>query len=196
VSHIGAGCFFLAPSLPCFSTRPPYAQHVHTESTTTHRSHQHHTPSVGSSSMGRRSEEEDETRNEAEAGLRALVLLWRSWRSFRLPTRQWACTPPLRLTSVPVNIPLTEASAHLQDNRPLREVKRWPVRLLTLVAGGRRFRCWGTLDNQNSSRLLAAGKHRVAGGDTVHAAAARRRRLAAPYLCDGVKAGSCDTASY
>jgi len=49
--------------------------------------------------------------------------LWRSWRSFRLPTRRWACSPPLRLTSIPLNVPLTEASAQLQDNRPSREVK-------------------------------------------------------------------------
>jgi hypothetical protein len=49
---------------------------------------------------------------------RALCLVWRSWRGFRLPILQWACTPPLRLTPVPLNVPLTEASAHLKDNRP------------------------------------------------------------------------------
>jgi hypothetical protein len=95
-----------------------------TQNTTTHRSHKHHAPFVGSSSIWNREvrEEEDETHNEAEADQRALYVLW---RSFRLPTHQWTCTPPPRLTSVPVNVPLTEASAQLQDNRPSREVNRW-----------------------------------------------------------------------
>ena len=53
------------------------------------------------------------TKNGAEAGLRILYLKWRSWRSFGLPTLRWACSPPLRLTSIPLNVPLTEASAQL-----------------------------------------------------------------------------------
>ena len=29
------------------------------------------------------------------------------------PPSRWACTPPLRLTSIPLSVPLTEASAQL-----------------------------------------------------------------------------------
>jgi hypothetical protein len=53
---------------------------------------------------------------------------------------------PLRLTSIPLNPPLTQASAQLEDNRPSREIKEWrcPIRtgLLTTVAGGLLSRNW------------------------------------------------------
>jgi hypothetical protein len=74
VLHIRAGRFFIVPSPPYFSTLPPHARHFHAQRITTSRSHKSNTPSVGSSSVGEEvCEEEDETHNEAEAGLRALV---------------------------------------------------------------------------------------------------------------------------
>ena len=63
---------------------------------------------------------------EAEAGLRALCQEWRSWRGFRLPTHRWACSPPLRSTSIPFSVPLTEASAQLSDNALSQLVKGVP----------------------------------------------------------------------
>ena len=47
-----------------------------------------------------------------------------SWRGFRLPTHGWACTPPLRSTSVPFIVPLTEASAQFTGNALFRVIKR------------------------------------------------------------------------
>jgi hypothetical protein len=58
-------------------------------------------------------------KNRAEAGSESVVSSVGVLEGFyRLPILQWACTPPLRLTPVPLNVPLTEASAHLKDNRP------------------------------------------------------------------------------
>ena len=80
--------------------------------------------------MGRRAR--GRATQRSGGGSESFCVLWKSWRSFRLPTRQWACTPPPRSTSVPVTVPLTEASAQLDDNRLSREVNQrcCPVRFL------------------------------------------------------------------
>jgi hypothetical protein len=125
VFHTGAGRFFLCfrplrVSQPFLRTPSP----SQTEHHDLEGSSLLHTISWGFIKGGVY-EEEDKPQNEAEAGLRALRLLWRSWRSVRLPTRQWACTPPPRSTSVPVNGPLTQASARLSDTRLSQEINRW-----------------------------------------------------------------------
>jgi hypothetical protein len=62
-------------------------------------------------SGGIREKEDDETQKERRRVQRVLYLVWRSLRSFRLPTFFVGLTPPLRSTSIPLNVPLTEASA-------------------------------------------------------------------------------------
>jgi hypothetical protein len=54
-------------------------------------------------------------KNEAEAGLRALHLKWRSWRGFRLPT-----IPAGLLTTPALDLDFFECSSH----RGLRSIIR------------------------------------------------------------------------
>ena len=74
--HTRAGRFLL-PRLPSALLNPSAARvALHRHNTTTHRSHKHHTPFVGSSSMeGFARKRPRHTTNKAEAGLRALVLI-------------------------------------------------------------------------------------------------------------------------
>ena len=57
----------------------------------------------------RRASEVGHTKNRSGGKSREfLYVFWRSWRSFRLPTPRRAYAPPLRPTSIPLNVPLTE----------------------------------------------------------------------------------------
>src|SRR3990172_1656681 len=72
---------------------------------TTNRSHTNNTTLVGNSRRRQKS--------GAEAGQRAFAYCGGLGGVLGFPPSRWACTPPLRLTSIPLNVPLTEASAHL-----------------------------------------------------------------------------------
>ena len=123
VPHKGGPFFVLPPShssqSPLTRRNPPYREHSDPWVSSTP-----HTMMRKFLRQGVH-EKDRETTTKRKRVQRAVCSVWRSWRGFRLPTRQWACTLPLRSTSIPLAIPLTEASAHLPDNRPSREVNRW-----------------------------------------------------------------------